>query len=107
MTSSLSSEATTCSIASAVGCSVSGLPLRRIGESAELEYILGVLYVPSVYRPGPVLRSIEQGWEGSGIEHIHQSNSLTEELYRTIGQSVPQMDHVLHRKEPSVVRPRQ
>ncbi|QCD93923.1 hypothetical protein DEO72_LG5g2000 [Vigna unguiculata] len=34
MTSPLSSEATTCS---ATGCSASGLPLRRIGESAELD----------------------------------------------------------------------
>jgi len=37
-----------------------------------------------------------------GASVIHRSNGLTDKLYRTIGQSVSQMNHVLHRKEPSV-----
>ena len=37
MTSPLASEATTWSIASATGCSASGLALSRMGESVELD----------------------------------------------------------------------
>jgi len=64
-----------------------------------------VLYAPSGHQPCPILRSIEQGWEGSYIKHTHRSNGLADELHRTIGPSAVEMNHV-YLKEPSVNRPR-
>ena len=56
--------------------------------------MVAVLYVPSIYRPEPVLRSIGPGWENSYIKHSHRSNGLVNKLYKTIGQSVLQTNHI-------------
>jgi len=53
-----------------------------------------VLYVPSVNRPKPVLKSIGQGRKNLYIIHSHRSNGLVYKLYRTIGQSVLQTNHI-------------
>jgi len=65
-----------------------------------------VPYAPSGHRPCAVLRSIEQGWEGSYIKHVHRSNDPIDELYRTIGRSVLHMNYMVLRKGPSVNRSR-